>query len=108
MPTSEYQITNHAWRRMTARSITKENIETVLQWGRIVYTRGAKVYALGKKEIAKIWKVTSKKLTSLEGIQVVCRPNENVIVTVYKNKDFKSSLKENKGYGYHNLRNKSI
>jgi len=103
MSIDDYAVTNHAWSRMTARAITKKNVEAVLKWGKKVYLRGAKVFVLGEKEIKKVLKISNEKLNTLNGIQVVCSTNEKVILTVYKNRDFKKSLKENRGFGYYNL-----
>ncbi|WP_459936775.1 DUF4258 domain-containing protein [Desulfonatronum parangueonense] len=80
-------ITNHAWRRMTARGISTEAVEAVLDYGRVVYTRGAAICAIGRKEV-KFFSRQGINLTLYEGVQVVCS-TDGAVVTTYRNQDFR-------------------
>lgn len=82
-------MTNHAWDRMTARGLSQRAVDAVLMFGRMVYARGAEIHAIGKKEVARYAR-TGVDLRPYEGLQVVCVPNDGIIVTVYRNRDFRS------------------
>ena len=82
-------LTNHAWCRMTARGLSQRAVDAVLMFGRMVYARGAEIHAIGKKEVAKYAR-TGVDLRPYEGLQVVCVPNDGIIMTVYRNRDFRS------------------
>ena len=82
-------LTEHARQRMLARGIPPSAVAEVLKYGRSVFVRGARVFALGRKEIAKHAPL-GVNLARLEGIQVVCRPESSgAIVTVYRNRNFR-------------------
>ena len=49
--TDSTTLTRHATARMAHRGIQPEVIEQVIEYGRTVYTRGAVVYAIGRKEV---------------------------------------------------------
>ncbi len=83
---SDFSITSHAWKRMCTRRISMGALESVIQYGRIFYTRGAKIYAIGRKEVEKFRQ--QQDLSSYEGIQIVCS-HSGSILTVYKNQDFR-------------------
>lgn len=76
-------ITKHARMRMTARSITDRAIAAVMDYGRIAYVRGAKVFAIGKKEV-EAYRRDGIDLTDFEGIHVVCSL-DGAIMTTYRN-----------------------
>ena len=82
-------MTDHAWCRMTARGLSQRAVDAVLMFGRMVYTRGAEIHAIGKKEVAKYAR-TGVDLRPYEGLQVVCVPSDGIIMTVYRNRDFRS------------------
>ena len=84
---SGYILTDHALQRMTGRRITLSEINDVLAYGRKTHTRGAAVYAIGRKEIA-YYRQFGTDLTELDGLQVVCN-QEGVVMTAYRNKDFR-------------------
>ncbi|MBX3400764.1 MAG: hypothetical protein KF873_18675 [Gemmataceae bacterium] len=70
----------------------------MLDYGRIVYTRGAILYAIGRKEVEKYAR-DGVDLSALNGVQVVCSLDRTVI-TVYRNRNFRS-LKPGLGRGRH-------
>ena len=80
-------ITRHARTRMTARRISETALAAVLEYGRVVYVRGAKIYVIGRKEVTKFL-CRGVELADLEGIHVVCTP-ENVVLTTYRNRNFR-------------------
>ena len=80
-------ITRHARMRMTARRISKTTLSAVLEYGRVVYVRGAKIYVIGRKEVTKFLR-RGVELAEFEGIHVVCNP-EGVVLTTYRNRDFR-------------------
>jgi hypothetical protein len=81
----EPEISLHGTQRMSQRGINIPDVDQVMAYGRVVYTRGAAVYVIGRKEVA-YWKEQGVELEELEGVQVVVC--ENLVVTVYRNKDF--------------------
>lgn len=80
-------ITRHARMRMTARRIPKTALSAVLEYGRVVYVRGAKIYVIGRKEVTKFLR-RGVELADFEGIHVVCTP-EGVVLTTYRNRNFR-------------------
>lgn len=79
-------VTRHAHRRMSQRGVSEQAIDAALAYGREVWTRGAVIYAIGKKEVRK-YLAQGVDLRRFEGLQVVCVP-DGTILTVYKNRDF--------------------
>jgi hypothetical protein len=92
-------LTAHAHRRMGGRWIRTGAIEAVLDYGRIVYTRGAVIHAIGRNEIDRYAR-DGIDLAAYNGIQVVCSL-DGMILTVYRNKDFRG-LRTGMGRGRHN------
>ena len=80
-------ISYHAKKQMKRRGISSEAIWKVLEFGREVFTRGAIVYVLGRKEIEH-FKNVGINLIGLNGLQVVCGEDLSVI-TVYRNRNFR-------------------
>jgi len=68
--------------------IPPEAVEAVLAHGRSVWARGAQIYALGRKEVARALQ-RGLDLRPFAGLQVVCAPDGDVL-TVYRNHDFRS------------------
>ena len=81
------KLSSHAKTQMKRRGISSEAVRMVLKFGREVFTRGAIVYAVGRKEIEH-FKNIGINLVGLNGLQVVCGEDLSVI-TVYRNRDFK-------------------
>jgi hypothetical protein len=87
-------ITNHALARMHQRSVSDSAIDAALSFGREVHTRGATIYAIGRREV--IWAGSrGEDISHFEGVQVVCAREGNII-TVYRNRNFKT-LKPKRG-----------
>ncbi|MBX3400763.1 MAG: DUF4258 domain-containing protein [Gemmataceae bacterium] len=81
------KLTRHAADRMAHRSISSEVIESVIEFGRVVFTRGAMIYAIGRKEVER-YRQEDIDLSDCEGVQVVCS-TEGTILTVYRNHSFR-------------------
>src|SRR5262249_21345732 len=80
-------ISRHAAQRMASRGISAEAVATVLDYGRSVYTRGARLYALGRNEVERFARC-GLRLERFEGTWVVCSL-EGKVITCYKNRDFR-------------------
>src|SRR5215207_303541 len=85
MPAAE--ATLHARSRMRGRGISERAVEDALSYGRVVYTRGAVVHAIGRNEIAH-YAEEGIDLSSYNGVQVVCS-RDGAVITVYRNRDFR-------------------
>lgn len=85
---SRLPLTRHAWQRMTARGIPADAVEAALQYGRIVYTRGAAISVIGRKEVEQYGQM-GVNLAAFEGVQVVCSP-DGTVVTTYRNRNFRN------------------
>jgi hypothetical protein len=81
------KLTRHAAARMTHRGIPAKVIDLVIDYGRPVYTRGAVIHAIGRKEIER-YRHEDIDLSDCEGIQVVCTL-DGVVLTVYRNHSFR-------------------
>jgi hypothetical protein len=84
----ETRLTQHAMLRMAHRSISSEIIESVIEYGRVVYTRGAMIHAIGRKEVERYRQEEDIDLSDCEGVQVVCSL-EGAVLTVYRNHSFR-------------------
>ena len=84
---SDYDVSRHAWQRMSGRSLSPDTIRRVINFGRIKYGRGATIYAVGRKEVEQ-FEHDGIDLSSDEGVHVVCS-NSGMIITVYRNHDFR-------------------
>ncbi len=85
---SETRLTRHATVRMIYRSIPPEVIESVIEYGRVVYTRGAMIHAIGRKEVERYRQEEDIDLSDCEGVQVVCS-TDGAVLTVYRNHSFR-------------------
>ena len=83
----DYALTQHAQQRMDVRGFSSADVNQVLAYGRRVHTRGAIIYAVGRKEIS-LCESFGIDLSNLDGLQVVCS-TDGAVVTVYRNKDFR-------------------
>ncbi len=81
-------LTNHARVRMDARRISTAAVEAVLAYGRMVWARGAQIYAIGEKEV-RFASRDGVDLRPYAGLQVVCALCGDVLTT-YRNHDFRS------------------
>lgn len=85
--TCQSQLSCHAFERLEQRDIEIEAVEAVLDYGREVFTRGAVVHAIGRREIEQ-WAREGIDLSRYDGVHVVCSHDGNVL-TVYRNRDFR-------------------
>lgn len=84
---SGYDLSRHAWQRMSGRGLSPDAILRVINFGRVAHVRGATIYAVGRKESAR-FKRDGIDLSDVEGVQAVCSV-DGVIMTVYRNRDFR-------------------
>ncbi len=82
-----HAFTRHAWKRMDARGLSADTIGRVLTWGRVAHVRGATIYAVGRKEIARLQR-DGIDLSEAEGVQVVCTV-DGLVMTAYRNQNFR-------------------
>lgn len=82
------RLTYHAWQRTGSRRISDVALAAVLTYGRVAYTRGAKVFALGRREVHRFAR-HGIDLADHEGIQVVCTPDGSTVLTTYRDRDFR-------------------
>ncbi len=81
-----YRFTKHVDLRANARRLSRQAVLAVLEFGRRVYTRGAMICAIGRREVDR-FAPRGIDLSEFEGIQVVCDP-DGTLITVYRNRDF--------------------
>ncbi len=86
MPATD-KLTRHATMRSHARSIPHRQINLALDWGREVNVRGAWIYAIGRREVARARR-HGVDLRSAEGVHVVCS-SDGAVITVYRNRSLK-------------------
>lgn len=96
---AQSQLSCHAFERMEQRDIDHEAVEAVLDYGREVYTRGAIVHAIGRREIEH-WRPDGIDLSRYDGVQVVCS-HDGTVLTVYRSRNFRR-LRTGLGRGRHN------
>jgi len=82
-----YQLSQHALDRMDARRLPAEAVRSVLAYGRAVWTRGACVHVIGRKEVRR-YRRAGLDLAHYEGVHVVVSP-EGTVLTVYRNRDLR-------------------
>jgi len=81
-------LTNHAIKRMNTRNLSLEAVCSTLRYGRLVYAKGAAIHAIGRKEVHRYKKI-GINLSAYEGVQVLCNPKNGVVITVYRNRNFR-------------------
>ena len=84
----ELVITAHAGARMGERRIRADAVEAAVRHGRIFHVGGAEIHVIGKKDVMRHLR-RGVDLAVHEGVHVVCSPAERVVLTVYRNKDFR-------------------
>ena len=92
-------VTQHAWARMCGRRLNGQTIDAVLSYGRVIHVRGAAIYVIGRKEVARLGR-SGVDVAEYEGVQVVCTSDSSAILTVYRNSDFRG-LKPRSGRRWH-------
>lgn len=90
-----HRWTKHSTQRMSQRGVEATALDFVLDYGRLVHTRGAVIFAVGRKEIA-FYAERGIDLSRLNGLQVVCCPLSGEVITVYRNRRFRG-LRANLG-----------
>lgn len=86
-PSDDQKLTDHATARMARRGIQSNIINLVFEYGRPVYTRGAMIYAIGRREVEQ-YRLDGIDLSRCEGVQVVCA-KDGAVLTVYRNRNFR-------------------
>lgn len=81
-------VSDHAAKRMSKRGLFPWQIDLVIKYGRRVHSRRAVYYALGRREVSR-YQEKMPELVGLESIQVVVNSEQEVILTVYRNHDFR-------------------
>jgi hypothetical protein len=84
---SIYVLTAHALNRMDGRRLSTEAVRFALTYGRSSWTRGAKIYAIGRKEVER-WRGTGVNLAAFEGVHVVTA-GDGAILSVYRTRDLR-------------------
>ena len=84
----KFSLSDHAFERMHKRAIAKQAIETVLTYGRLIRSRRACFYVIGKRELHHLQK-TGVDIYRLENTQVVVDEKSSTVITVYKNNNFR-------------------
>jgi hypothetical protein len=92
------RISVHASDRMHGRSITFQQIDMVIRFGRVAHVRGATVYAIGRREMEQLLRLNINT-DRLEGLQVVCDPWSGTVITAYRNRDLSSLRRKSRYYG---------
>lgn len=82
-----FVLTEHALDRMDGRRLSTEAVRAVLTYGRSSWTRGARIYAVGRKEVER-WARRGVDLTPFEGVHVVSAA-DGAILSVYRNRDLR-------------------
>lgn len=84
---------------MQQRGINQAAVEAALDFGREIFTRGAIVYAIGRREIER-FDDEGIDLAEYDGIQVVCS-HDGSVLTAYRNRNFRY-LRPGLGRGRYN------
>jgi hypothetical protein len=72
---------------MDARSISIEALRSALKYGRTTWTRGARIFAIGRKEV-QFYRAHGVDLSRFEGVHVV-ESADGTVITVYRNRDLR-------------------
>lgn len=81
-------ISSHAAWRMSERNLDTEDMQIVLDYGRVIYRAGAKFYFLGNRDLPDFLHRTHRRLV---GTTIVTAGR--VIKTVYRNSRAIASIK---------------
>lgn len=79
-------LTRHAQTRLCSRRIRPEAVVAAIEFGRQVRARGAEIFVLGRRDIARARRA-GVDLADLEGVQVICAPNGGPVLTCYRNRN---------------------
>ena len=73
---------------MRERRIPADAVKAAVLHGRVFHVRGAEIHAIGKKDVVRYLR-RGVDLTAYEGTHIICSPDGCVVLTVYRNKDFR-------------------
>lgn len=93
-------LTGHAASRMGSRRISHDDVVAVMSYGRCCHVRGAVIYALGHRE-AEMYRKDGLCPDRIEGLQVVCAPDNDTVITAYRNNDFSSLRRRDTRFAPH-------
>jgi hypothetical protein len=85
---SDLDLTRHAEMRMSQPAIDLEQVRLVFKYGRLIRSRRARYFVMGRKEIMRLEK-KGFEFGDLENIQIAVSEKSNLILTVYCNKNFR-------------------
>ena len=85
LPVVPLPLTRHARLRLTERRLDEAALGIVQLYGRAVRVRGAEIFVIGRREVAR-HRPLGVDLRPYEGVQVVCSPDGHVL-TAYRNHD---------------------
>jgi hypothetical protein len=83
-----FHLTEHARARIRKRGLSEGAVALTIRFGRLVFIRGALIFALGRREVRRLLEDQGVDLSRYEGVQVVCS-EEGAILTTYRNRDFR-------------------
>ncbi|WP_022835023.1 DUF4258 domain-containing protein [Salisaeta longa] len=79
-----YRLSSHAITRMYERQVRTDQVVRALRYGRVLHTRGAVHFVLGRKEVQRFAAVPATD----NGVQVVVAALEDgTVLTCYRNPD---------------------
>ena len=82
-----HRISAHARAQMDARSVSSDALSSAFKYGRMSRTRGARIYAIGRKDV-RYYRAHDIDLGRFEGIHVV-ESADGTVLTVYRNRDLR-------------------
>jgi hypothetical protein len=88
-----YWLTQHTIDQMNVRRISEQAVTSALIYGRAAWTRGARIFAIGNREIER-FRGQGIDLEDLDGVQVVTKP-DGTILTVYRNRNLRDLRRHN-------------
>lgn len=81
----QHHLSHHAWQRMCQYGLSPQHVLMGLTHGRIVHTRNAAIYVIGKKEIERD-RQHRRAMSRLNGLRIVTSENGTIMtITVNPN-----------------------
>jgi hypothetical protein len=93
-----FPMTKHAAERISSRRLAP-GAAAALLFGRVVRTRGAEIFVIGRKEVTR-YALEGIDLSRHEGVQVVCGPGGGPVLTAYRNRELRR-LRPRRRHGRH-------
>jgi hypothetical protein len=81
----QFPYTTHALQRCRNRSIRKEAVDAVLEFGRCRYGRHVEIFTLRGRDVQR-WAQRGYELSRFQGIEVICG-HDGRVVTVYRKRN---------------------